>query len=232
MGSAVPSSSSVGRRSRPRTRGCASSRPRSLSCASARAPAEGPGITALLAGAGAALDGVAGVDPRLDGLAERWRSLAYEAEDLAGELLRYAEGLDGEPGALEATEERLAVLERLKRKHGGTIAEVLAHAERCRTRRDELAGADVALERGAAELESARAEQAALAGELRAARGAAAPRLAEAVRERLGELAMEGASFAIDLHECEPGPSGADAVEVLIAPNPGVPSGPLRDIAS
>jgi DNA repair protein RecN (Recombination protein N) len=203
-----------------------------LGAAQAAAPDEGPGITALLAGGGAGLDGVAGVDARLDGLIERWRSLAYEADDLAGELLRYAEGLEGEPGALEAAEERLAVLDRLKRKHGGTIAEVLAHAERCRARRDELVGAEVALERGAAELETARAEQDALAGELRATRAEAAPQLAAAVRERLGELAMEGASFEIDLQDREPGPSGADAVEFLIAPNPGVPAGPLREIAS
>jgi DNA repair protein RecN (Recombination protein N) len=158
--------------------------------------------------------------------------LVYEADDVAGELLRYAERLEGEPGALEATEERLAVLERLERKHGGTIAEVLGHAERCRARRDELAGAEVALERGVAELDAARAEQAALADELRAARAQAAPRLADAVRARLGELAMEGASFEIELQEREPGPSGADAVEFLIAPNPGVPAAPLREIAS
>jgi DNA repair protein RecN (Recombination protein N) len=189
-------------------------------------------VTGLLAAAGAGLDGVSGVDPGLDALAERWRSLAYEADDLAGELLRYAEGLDGEPGALEAIEERLVVLERLERKHGGTIADVLAHAERCRARRDELAGAEVALERGAAELEAARAEQAQAAEVLRAARAKAAPRLARAVRDRLAELAMEGASFEIALGEREPGPAGADAVEFLIAPNAGVPAGPLREIAS
>jgi DNA repair protein RecN (Recombination protein N) len=88
------------------------------------------------------------------------------------------------------------------------------------------------IERGAAELDGARAEQERLAGELRAARREAAPRLAAAVRERLADLAMEGASFAIDLQEREPGPVGADAAEFLIAPNPGVPAGPLREIAS
>jgi DNA repair protein RecN (Recombination protein N) len=203
-----------------------------LGAAQAVAPEDGAGVTALLATGGAALEGVAGVDPGLDALAERWRSLVYEADDLAGELLRYAEGLEGDPGALEAIEERLAVLERLERKHGGTIADVLAHAERCRERRDELAGAEVALERGVAELEAARAEQGKVAGVLRAARTTAAPRLAGAVRERLAELAMEGASFEIALAEREAGPSGADAVEFLIAPNAGVPAGPLREIAS
>jgi DNA repair protein RecN (Recombination protein N) len=203
-----------------------------LGAAQAAAPDEGQGVVALLAAGGTALDGVSGVDGALDALAERWRSLAYEAEDLAGELLRYGEGLEGDPAALEAAEERLAVLDRLKRKHGGTIADVLAHAERCRERRDELEGAEVALERGSAELEEARAELDRAAGELRSARAAAAPRLAAAVRERLAELAMEGASFDIALDEREAGPSGADTVEFLIAPNPGVPAASLRDVAS
>ncbi len=203
-----------------------------LGAAQAAAPEDGAGVTVLLAGGGAGFDPVAGVDAELDALAERWRSLTYEAEDLAGELVRYAEGLEGDPGALEAAEGRLAVLERLKRKHGGSIEEVLAHAERCRARRDELAGAEVALEQGLAALEAARAEQARAAGVLHAARAKAAPRLAAAVRERLAELAMEGASFEIALEDREPGPSGIDAVEFLIAPNPGVPPGPLREIAS
>jgi DNA repair protein RecN (Recombination protein N) len=203
-----------------------------LGAAQAVAPEDGAGVSALMAAGGGALEGVAGVDPGLDALAERWRSLAYEADDLAGELLRYAEGLEGDPGTLESTEERLAVLERLERKHGGAIVDVLAHAERCRARRDELAGAEVALERGVAELEAARAQQATAAGALRATRAKAAPRLARAVRERLAELAMEGASFEIALQEREPGPSGADTVEFLIAPNAGVPAGPLREIAS
>jgi DNA repair protein RecN (Recombination protein N) len=220
------------RGSRERLRHLEALRAAALGAAQAAAPDDGEGIAALLAVGGGGLDGMAGVDPALDALAERWRSLAYEADDLAGELLRYAEGLEGDPGALEATEERLAVLERLERKHGGSIADVLAHAERCRARRDELAGAEVALERGAAELEAARAEQAEAAQALRAARAKAAPRLAGAVRERLAELAMEGASFEIALQEREPGPSGADAVEFLIAPNAGVPAGPLREIAS
>jgi DNA repair protein RecN (Recombination protein N) len=53
------------------------------------------------------------------------------------------------------------------------------------------------------------------------------------VRQGLGELAMAGATFAIALSERdEPGPTGADAVDFLIATNPGVPAGPVREIAS
>ncbi len=118
------------------------------------------------------------------------------------------------------------MLDRLKRKHGGTIAAVLEHAERCRARRDELAGAEDALERGDGRAREARARacRAAAPSCARPAR-AAAPELAEAVRERLAALAMEGATFEIALEAREPGPAGADAVEFLIAPNPGVPAG-------
>jgi DNA repair protein RecN (Recombination protein N) len=200
--------------------------------AEAAAPEDGTGAVALLAAGGGLLDGVDRVDRDLDALAERWRALAYEADDLAGELRRYAEGLDADPGALDAAEERLAALDRLKRKHGGTIAAILAHAERCRARRGELAGAEVALEAAIAELAAARAELGERAQALRAARAEAAPRLAAAVRERLGELAMEGATFEIALEPKEATPTGADAVEFLIAPNPGVPAGSLRETAS
>lgn len=204
-----------------------------LAAVEAIAPEDGDGgASTLLARAGVELDGVAGVDASLDPLVERFRALALEADDLAGELRRYAEGLEAEPGRLDAVETRLAAVERLERKHGGSVEAVLAHAEACRRRRDELLGASEALEEAEASLAEARAALAAASEELRAARAAAGPALAESVRERLADLAMDGASFEVALHEREPGPTGADTVEFLIAANPGVPAGPLRDIAS
>ncbi len=196
------------------------------------AGADEGGIASLLAAAGRGLSAAGGIDPALDGLAERWRGLALEAGDLALELRGYADGLEAEPGRLDAVEERLAVLDRLQRKHGGSIAGVLAHAEHCRARRDELASAEVAIEAARARHAGAQAKLEAGGAALHRARAAAAPKLAAAVRRRLDELAMKGARFEIELHEREPGPTGADAVEFLIAPNPGVPSGPLRETAS
>jgi DNA repair protein RecN (Recombination protein N) len=209
--------------------------------ASALLAAAGGGAAALgeegaadgLASAARALDGARGIDAALDALADRAQALLVEADDMAGELRRYTEAIDAPPGRLDEVEERLALLDRLKRKHGGTIAAVLAHGEECRRRRDELAGAEEALEAGEAALESARAELAAQAGELRAAREAAAADLAGAVVKRLAALAMEGASFEARVSPRDGyGPSGGDDVEFLIAPNPGVPAGPLRESAS
>jgi DNA repair protein RecN (Recombination protein N) len=199
---------------------------------------EGPGGAELLAGAVASLDGVAGADPVLDRLAERLRGAAIESQELAGELRDYgvqsAEDLDvpGVEPNLESVEARLDALERVLRKHGGSVEAVLEFAAGARARHDELAGAEVAIEHAERELGDARAQLDGHGAALRAARRKAAPRLAKAVVEQLRSLAMEDAEFAVELGASEPGPRGADTVEFTIAPNPGVPPGPLREIAS
>ncbi len=192
------------------------------------------GVAPALAHAVAQLEAVAGIDPELAPLLERLLAVRYEAEDLGSELRRYSLGLEGAPGRLEEVEERLALFARLERKHGGSIADVLGHAERCRERRDQLENADVALEAGQSELAAAERELAELATELSGRRAEAAPALAAAVRERLAELAMPDAHFEVELLPRQDGcgPRGADTVELSIAPNPGMPAGPLREIAS
>jgi DNA repair protein RecN (Recombination protein N) len=191
------------------------------------------GVATVLSAATALLDGVDGVDPALDALGERWRALAIEADDLAGDLRVYGEGLESDGGSdLDAIEERLVAWDRLKRKHGGTIASVIAYADECRARIAELDRAEVALEEAQAELAEAGAARAALAAELRKARVKAAKSLAADVRVRLADLAMEAATFEISLEPRDAGPTGTDAVDFLIAPNPGVPATPLRESAS
>jgi DNA repair protein RecN (Recombination protein N) len=199
--------------------------------------AETPGAAHRLAGAAAQLDALAGVDTRLDGLGERMCALVIESRELARELRDYAEGLVPEqPGGgqtwLDAIEERLVVIERLTRKHGGSVRAVMDHAARARARRDELADAQLTLEHTSERLREARAELDEHVGALRRARESAAPRLARAVREHLDSLAMGDAGFEVVLATREAGPRGGDAAEFMISPNPGVPAGPLREIAS
>jgi DNA repair protein RecN (Recombination protein N) len=211
---------------------------------------EATGASTALARSAACLEAVAGVDPQLDSLAERLRALVIESQELAYELRDYscasedeldgwaaaidAQGSSGRAGSatLDLLEDRLAAIEGLKRKHGGSIQSVLDYGAAARARRDELAGAEGALAQTSELLRDARAgldEQLRL---LRRARKAAAPRLALAVHEQLASLAMAEASFEVLLHECQPGPSGADSIEFLIAPNPGVGAAPLREIGS
>ena len=194
---------------------------------------DGSGAASLLAEAERLGAGVEGVDPALDALVGRLTALRIEAEDLGGELRRYGDALEGEPGRLEQVEERLALYDRLERKHGGSVGAVLAHAERCRAERDRLQNAEVATERAEAELREALALRDELAGRLSKARAKAAPRLAKAVRSELAALAMEDASFEVELEpRGEIAPSGAERVEFMLAANPGVPAAPVREGAS
>jgi DNA repair protein RecN (Recombination protein N) len=204
---------------------------------------EAPGAAQLVAAATGQLDALAGVDPALDVLAERMHAVIIESQDLAGELREYCErasanGLDGALGqlgedvSLDALEQRLQAIERLARKHGGSVLAVIEYAAHARARHDELAGAEVALAQASKQLSSAHQALAKHVLAVRKAREAVARSFAPAVREQLASLAMGDASFEVILSEREPGPSGGDSAEFMIAPNPGVPAGPLREIAS
>jgi DNA repair protein RecN (Recombination protein N) len=195
------------------------------------------GAVELLATATGMVEQAATLDLGLRGLAQRLQTLRYEAVDVGAELRAYLsdndDPVDG-PAELERVEERLAVLSRLARKHGGTIEDVLAHAQRCRERQLELRDADDALERAQGEYAMAVQQLDGLAERLTRARAKAAPKLAAAVRGRLTELAMDGARFELKLSPRDGGcgARGADALEMMIAPNAGGPLAPLRESAS
>ena len=198
-----------------------------------------PGVAALLAGSESLAQGVAGADRELDALAERLAALRLEAEDLGAELRRYADSLEAEPGRLDVVEERLELYDRLERKHGGSVAAVLAHAERCRGERARLEHAEVETERAEAALAEARAERDALAGRSappagRRRRGSprASARSSPPSRWRTppSRCCVEPRGEAVRAPSI--GPTGAERVEFMLAPNPGVPAAPIRDAAS
>jgi DNA repair protein RecN (Recombination protein N) len=192
------------------------------------------GAAEAVALAEAALATQEGVDPQLDALAERARSLTVELQELAVELRAYGEGIEGEPGRLRQLEERLEALDRLKRKHGGTVESVLAHAERCRTEIATIEGADERVD----QLEGAQAKAARrrieLAARLSEKRAKAARKLEKRVAAELDQLAMDGARLEVRLgpHPQGFGAAGQERVEFRVATNPGMPVAPLRDAAS
>jgi DNA repair protein RecN (Recombination protein N) len=194
----------------------------------------GGGAVGELARAEALLQGAAGVDGALDALSTRLSALAIELGDVAGELRSYLDGLEADPGRLAAIEERLDAVDRLRRKHGGSVESVLAHAERCRAEIARLEGAE---ERGAeaeAALVEAEARRTELAAKLGKARVKAAAPLEREVVAELERLAMPGARLEVSL---EPHPNGfgslgAETVELRLAPNPGLEPAPLQDAAS
>ncbi|MGN6254182.1 MAG: DNA repair protein RecN [Solirubrobacterales bacterium] len=200
----------------------------------AGADEDGGGAAAALAQAEASLRGAAGLDPGLDRIAERVGALAVELGDAVADLRDYAEGVEADPAALLAVEDRLEAIDRLERKHGGSVESVLAHAERCR---EEIARLEGAEERGAeaeAALVEAEARRAELGERLSAGREAAVEPLQERVAAELERLAMSGASLRVVLepHPEGYGASGRETVELRVAPNPGIEAAPLRDAAS
>ena len=195
---------------------------------------DGGGSSSMLAAADAGLSSAGGVDTTLDGLADRIRAAAVELDDLASELRGYLERIEAEPGRLESVSERLDAVDRLTRKHGGSVDAVLEHAERCREQIELLDNADqraADLERAVAEAE---AERAGLAARLGNGRAEAAQALSERVAAELSELAMDGARLEVSLepHPEGFGPAGAETIEFVVATNPGMPMSPLKDAAS
>jgi DNA repair protein RecN (Recombination protein N) len=200
----------------------------------AGADADGGGAAAALAQAEAALQGATGLDPALDALAERVAALVVEAGDAASELRDYAESVAADPAGLSAIEERLEAIDRLERKHGGSVESVLAHADRCREEIAHLEGAEVRSAEAEAALVAAEARRAELGERLSAGREAAAAPLQERVGAELERLSMAGASLEVVLaaHPDGFGASGRETVELRVAPNPGIEAAPLRDAAS
>ena len=200
----------------------------------AGADEDGGGASAAVAQAEAALRAAAGLDRSLDAIGERIAALGVELVDVAAELRDYLGAVEGDPGALLAIEERLEAIDRLGRKHGGSVESVLAHAERCREEIGRLEGAETRGAEAEAALAAAEARRAALGEELSAARQAAVDPLQGRVAEELARLAMEGATLevALEPHPDGYGPAGRETVELRVAPNPGIEPAPLRDAAS
>ena len=196
---------------------------------------DGEGAAAEAMGtAESALAAQEGVDPELDKLAETARGLRMEVQELAAELRGYAERIEAEPGRLEQVEERLDVIDRLKRKHGGTIESVLAHAEHCRAEIETIEGAGEATDRLEADLTKAQRARTDLGAQLSEVRAKSAKRLEKSVAAELEQLAMSGAKLEVKLdpHPDGFGPLGQERVTFQVATNPGMPTSPLRDAAS
>jgi DNA repair protein RecN (Recombination protein N) len=156
-----------------------------------------------------------------------------ELSEIARTLSAYAEKLDLDPEQLAALEQRVSLFETLKRKYGGSIAEVIAFGERAADRMQKVEGRDAELERLAKEVENVRAQMNRAGEALRKLRIKAAPKLSENIRRNLRDLGFRQSEFEAKLIALdEPRPSGLDAVELLFSPNPGEPPKPLRAIAS
>jgi DNA repair protein RecN (Recombination protein N) len=165
-------------------------------------------------------------------LAEQLAAIVESIHEFSVDITNYGDSLDLDPEQLQILEERLNLIQKLKRRYGGSIEDVLVAADEMR---DQLDAFDSRGER-LTELEqqvvaTARAHRQACAT-LSKARRAASDQLASAICDKLRRLGFLQARFEVDVTEAEPGPTGADRVEFGFAPNPGEAMQPLRRIAS
>ncbi|MFF6782155.1 DNA repair protein RecN [Streptomyces sp. NPDC012510] len=206
---------------------------------------EGVDASTLVAGAHRALEAVRSHDPALAALADRIGEVGILLADVAGELAGYADDLDADPLRLAAVEERRAALNALTRKYGVDIASVLSWSEQGAQRLTELDGDDERIDELTAERDALRGELGGLAQALTDARTEAAERFAAAVTAELASLAMPHARVSFEIRQTDDaegvevggrtvayGPSGADEVELLLAPHPGAPPRPIAKGAS
>jgi DNA repair protein RecN (Recombination protein N) len=197
---------------------------------------------------GAALDALrqlAKVDASQTGLENRSQSLFDEMTEIARDLRAYLEEIEFNPRRLEEVEDRLTLLQSLKRKYGEGIPEILAFAQRARKDLDNISHAEERLDelqRGETDLLTKLAKE---AEALSVKRHTAAEELGAAIETELDDLKMEAARFGVEFRtKVDPeglqidkerlafDSFGYETIEFLVAPNPGEGLKPLVKIAS
>jgi DNA repair protein RecN (Recombination protein N) len=183
---------------------------------------------------------------RVDASAASLLSLHEETvagfRELQAELSRYTGKLEVEPARLAQLEERLNLIQSLKRKYGATVPEILAFGEQARRKLGSLEQRETELARLHAEIQKIDSDILKTGQELTAKRRKIIPRLSKTVSGQLSELGFKQSRFDVLLssaaseefphHDLRIASHGFDSIEFQFAPNPGEPPRPLRGIAS
>ena len=227
---------------RKRSRTCASSaRSSATSRSSSRArrphealaPDEGDGAAGFTAVAERAVAPLEQLAPELARAGDELRDVELRLRETATELRGFLETLGAEPGRLEEIEGELERISDAKRRFRcETYEELLARAAEARSELDALdAGLDPA-QAAAEALAAAEERMGKVSGDLHKAREPAPRQFADAVAAELHDIGMGEGEFQTLVTAREPGPTGADDVQFLIRPNPGMPLAPVAETAS
>jgi DNA repair protein RecN (Recombination protein N) len=173
------------------------------------------------------------LDPTVGARLEGAETALVELEELESTLRDYSDRIELDPAALSVLEERINVLESLKRKYGGSVEAVIAHLQKSTIRLSRIENRGEALATLEAHEKSCRQAMTVTATSLRKLRDKAGPKLAKEISGHLLDLGFKRALFEIKLDPLpEPGAHGGEEVDFHFAPNPGEPSRPLRLVAS
>ncbi len=178
------------------------------------------------------LEELARIDASMEPYLEPLKSAEALVDDASYSLRDYLGRLEADPARLDHVESRLVAIEKLKRKYGTTIEEILAFYDTTRRQLDSAENTEAHRAELKQALDKAEASFREAAQKLSEARQQAARKLEKKVEEELAALAMDRTRFRIAFHESAWSPAGFDAVEFLIAPNLGEEPRPLDRIAS
>lgn len=168
----------------------------------------------------------------LSELANRTRSLSYEAEEIQHELSSRLDEYDFNPNRLDAIEARLDEIFKLKRKYGSTVEEILAHLDQCRAQLTEVELYDVRQNEWMLEQQKLQKLCTRLANQLTQGRQAAARLFVKTVSEELKFLNMGNVTLQVQFEPISMSSNGQDKVQFLISTNVGEPPKPIAKIAS
>ena len=181
------------------------------------------------------LEELARYDVRFQEPAQQLAAAKAIVEDVDAEVRDFADNINAAPGRLEEIEDRLAALDRLKRKYGQTLQEVIAFGREAARRLAEVENRDALLVELKAKQEQDAAAYLKVAAELSASRADAAKRLEKLAEAQINDLAMS-TKFHVQVTAERSSANwtshGWDQVECLIATNAGEPLKPLHEIAS
>lgn len=190
-------------------------------------------VLTQLGAVGRLLQDLQKLDPETRNLAD----IHGQATELIGELRdglgSYSEDVDIDPARLQELEERVDLLQSLRRKYGSTVEEIIAHGAEARAKLESMEGREETLARINRDVAVLDEHLGKAAAQLTALRKKLLPKLSKGVSAQLQDLGFKQSQFEIVISPlAEIGATGADHLEFLFAPNPGEPLQPLRSIAS
>lgn len=172
------------------------------------------------------------LDERLAPLAENIANSSISLKETADELRSYSENLETNAQLLEEIEERINLLDKLRRKYGSTLEQILENYEKYKSQLDEIEISDEKILELEKHIKQTEEETDKLAQKISENRQTLAMHLSKLVKQEIHSLEMPRADFKIEVNKTEKNQNGADEVEFLIITNPGEPFKPLSKIAS
>ena len=179
------------------------------------------------------MESLSSIDERYAELAARLRELYYSVQDVGYELRDVLDHLSYDPALIDKISERLDLIDKLERKYGPNLDDVIAFGEQAAQRLAAIQSSDASIEEQKKQLKKLDSALKSYCEQLTVSRRTLAEQLAAAIMEQLRDLGMGKTRFEVRVDpETKPSADGADQVEFMISPNPGEPLRPLATTAS